>query len=105
MCTDAYREALTRGLSSTASSGPAPPRELFEYGRRRAAEVIEHAIERSELPAGTDPASVLSAMIAPIYFRPTVTAEPVDSSAAPAYSSRPPGRAPRLRGWLNRRTG
>jgi len=24
MCTDAYREALTRGLSSTASPAPAP---------------------------------------------------------------------------------
>ena len=49
---------------------------------RRAAAVIERAIERGELPAGTDPAPVLRALIAPIYFRLTVTAEPVDPAAA-----------------------
>jgi AcrR family transcriptional regulator len=57
-------------------------RELFEYGPRRGAVVIERAIERGELPAGTDPAAVLRALIAPIYFRLTVTAEPVDPAAA-----------------------
>jgi len=57
-------------------------RELFEYGPRRAAVVIERAIERGELPAGTQPADVLRALIAPIYFRLTVTAEPVDPVAA-----------------------
>ena len=57
-------------------------RELFEYGPRRAAVVIERAIERGELPADTDPAPVLRAMIAPMYFRLTVTAEPVDTAAA-----------------------
>ena len=56
--------------------------ELFEYGPRRAAVVIERAIERGELPAGTDPAPVFRALIAPIYFRLTVTAEPVDPAAA-----------------------
>jgi AcrR family transcriptional regulator len=57
-------------------------RELFEYGPRRAAAVIERAIERGELPVGTDPSAVLRALIAPIYFRLTVTAEPVDTAAA-----------------------
>ena len=57
-------------------------RELFEYGPRRAAVVIARAVERGELPAGTDPAAVLRALIAPIYFRLTVTAEPVDPAAA-----------------------
>ena len=57
-------------------------RELFEYGPRRAAVVIERAIERGELPAGTDPAPVLRTLIAPIYFLLTVTAEPVDPAAA-----------------------
>jgi AcrR family transcriptional regulator len=57
-------------------------RELFEYGPRRAAAVIERAVERGELPAGTDPAAVLRALIAPVYFRLTVTAEPVDQAAA-----------------------
>jgi AcrR family transcriptional regulator len=57
-------------------------RELFEYGPRRAAVVIDRAIDRGELPAGTDPAAVLRALIAPIYFRLTVTGEPVDPAAA-----------------------
>jgi AcrR family transcriptional regulator len=57
-------------------------RELFEYGPRRTAVVIERAIERGELPAGTDPAAVLRTLIAPIYFQLTVTAEPVDPAAA-----------------------
>jgi AcrR family transcriptional regulator len=57
-------------------------RELFEYGPRRAAVVIERAVERGELPAGTDPAAMLRALIAPIYFRLSVTAEPVDPAAA-----------------------
>lgn len=57
-------------------------RELFEYGPRRAAVVIERAVERGELPAATDPAPVIRALIAPIYFRLRVTAEPVDSAAA-----------------------
>lgn len=57
-------------------------RELFEYGPRRAAVVIERAVGRGELPAGTDPGAVLRALIAPIYFRLTVTAEPVDPAAA-----------------------
>ena len=57
-------------------------RELFEYGPRRAAVVIERAIERGELPADTDPAAVFRALIAPIYFRLTVTAEPADPAAA-----------------------
>ena len=57
-------------------------RELFEYGPRRAAVVIERAIERGELPAATDPAPVFRTLIAPIYFLLTVTAEPVDPAAA-----------------------
>ena len=57
-------------------------RELFEQGPRRTAVVIERAIERGELPAGTDPAAVFRALIAPLYFRLTVTGEPVNRAAA-----------------------
>jgi hypothetical protein len=39
MCTDAYREALTRALSSTASSTPAPSqRQAAEAGRESVAQ-------------------------------------------------------------------
>jgi len=57
-------------------------RELFEYGPRRAAVVIDRAIERGELPEHTDPAPVMRALVAPIYFQLTVTGEPVDEAAA-----------------------
>lgn len=57
-------------------------RELLEYGPRRAAIVIERAIGRGELPAGTSAAATLKAMVAPIYFRLTVTGEPVNTAAA-----------------------
>lgn len=57
-------------------------RELFEYGPRRCAVVIERAIERGELPTGTDPTAVIKNLITPVYFRLTVTGEPVDRAAA-----------------------
>jgi AcrR family transcriptional regulator len=49
---------------------------------QRAAPVITGAIERGELPAGTDPAQLVSTVIAPIYLRLLVTAEPIDKSTA-----------------------
>jgi AcrR family transcriptional regulator len=57
-------------------------RDLFEYGPRRAGVVIERGIERGELPAGTDPAEAIEALIAPFYFRLEVTGDPVDGKAA-----------------------
>ena len=57
-------------------------RELFEYGPRRARVVVERAVERGEVPAGTDPAAVIRALIAPIYFHLTVVGEPPDKNIA-----------------------
>ena len=39
-------------------------------------EIVERAIARGELPAGTDPRTVIEAVLGPIYFRLLVTAEP-----------------------------
>ena len=54
MCTDAYREALTRDLSSTASSAPAPT-----SSQRQAAEVDREGIVGGPLqrPGQDDPES------------------------------------------------
>src|SRR5262249_23182458 len=41
-------------------------RDLFDEGPRRAAPVIERAIERGELPRGTDAAAVMRTLVAPI---------------------------------------
>ena len=39
-------------------------------------EIVERAIARGEVPAGTDPRTVIEAVLGPIYFRLLVTAEP-----------------------------
>lgn len=57
-------------------------RDLFAYAPRRAAPVIEGAVDRGELPPSTDPAGVIKALIAPLYFRLEVTGDPVDAAAA-----------------------
>jgi hypothetical protein len=56
MCTDAYREALTRDLSSRASSGPAP---TLASGQRQAAEAGREAIvgRSPRCPGQDDPES------------------------------------------------
>jgi AcrR family transcriptional regulator len=54
----------------------------FDDRFRRAEPVVAHAIARGELPADTDPAELVKAMIAPIYLRFLVTAEPIDATTA-----------------------
>ncbi|MGW5348192.1 TetR-like C-terminal domain-containing protein [Streptomyces sp. NPDC004050] len=55
---------------------------MFEDRFRRAEPVVTRAVERGELPAGTDPAELLKALAAPIYFRLVLTEEPVDETTA-----------------------
>ncbi|MCX5192609.1 TetR/AcrR family transcriptional regulator [Streptomyces sp. NBC_00249] len=57
-------------------------RRVFADRFRRAEPVVARAVERGELPAGTDPAELIKAMAAPIYFRLLVSADPVDEGAA-----------------------
>ena len=49
---------------------------------RRAEPVICGAIARGELPADTDPAELVRTLVAPIYLRLLVTAEPIDTTTA-----------------------
>jgi len=63
--------------------GVAELKRHFFTGRVAAAEVVvRRALDRGELPAGTDPEALLKALIAPIYLRLLVTAEPLDDDAA-----------------------
>ena len=55
---------------------------FFEDRFRRAQPVISGAIARGELPADTDPAELVRALVAPIYLRLLVTAEPIDRTTA-----------------------
>lgn len=55
---------------------------IFADRLRRAAPVITRAVNRGELPTGTDPAEVVKTMAASIYFRVLVTGEPTTDASA-----------------------
>ncbi|MEU1483999.1 TetR/AcrR family transcriptional regulator [Streptomyces sp. NPDC005752] len=55
---------------------------LFVDRFRRAEPVVTRAVERGELPAETDPAELLKALAAPIYFRLVFTGEEVGEATA-----------------------
>lgn len=57
-------------------------RRVFEDRVVRAEPAVTRAIERGELARDTDPAEVLRTLVAPIYLRLLVTAEPVDETTA-----------------------
>jgi AcrR family transcriptional regulator len=57
-------------------------RRFFQDRYRQAEPVIGRAIVRGELPVGTDPAELVRALLAPIYLRVLVTAEPVSDVTA-----------------------
>ncbi|WP_406099898.1 TetR/AcrR family transcriptional regulator [Streptomyces sp. NBC_01013] len=57
-------------------------RALFDDRFRRAAPVIARAVERGELPKGTDPVELLKALAAPVYFRLVCSGEPVGRATA-----------------------
>jgi AcrR family transcriptional regulator len=54
------------------------------WGSREAAvgPLIQRAIERGQLPAGTDPPELIAAIAAPLYFRLLVTGAPLTGAAA-----------------------
>ncbi len=57
-------------------------RRFYQERFVRAEPIIVRAMERGELPAGTEPAEVIKTLIAPIYLRLLVTAEPIDAATA-----------------------
>jgi hypothetical protein len=44
--------------------------------------MVTRAIARGELPSNTDPNAVIKTVLAPIYLRLLITAEPVDEATA-----------------------
>ena len=76
--------ALVRALAS-AGTEPAldATRERFWEGRYAlASEMISRAIERGEIPAGTDPQLALEAFVGPLHFRALFTGQPTDERFA-----------------------
>lgn len=57
-------------------------RDFYDRRFREAAPVVTRAVNRGELPAETDPAGVLSALAAPVYFRLLLSGEPLDDETA-----------------------
>jgi AcrR family transcriptional regulator len=57
-------------------------RRFFEDRFGRAGAVVSRAIARGELPADIDPAELMKTLIAPIYLRLLITAEPIDITTA-----------------------
>jgi len=57
-------------------------RRFFADRFRRAEPAVAGAIARGQLPADTDPAELVRTLVAPIYLRLLVTAEPIDRSTA-----------------------
>lgn len=83
-------QAVTAVMRSDAGRIPQvarAQRRRFEDRYRQAEPVVARAIARGELPAGTDPAEVVRTVLAPIYLRVLVTAEPVSQSTADAAAN------------------
>ena len=57
-------------------------RRVFDDRLRRAEPVVGRAIARGELPPDTDPALVIKALAAPVYFRLLITGEQLDDAVA-----------------------
>lgn len=78
-------QAIVAATLSDASRIPeiADAKHRFFSDRfRRAEPVVAGAIARGELPADTDPAELIRTLVAPIYLRLLVTAEPIDTTTA-----------------------
>lgn len=85
MLDPAEQSWMTAALTTDAARLPEVNRIKRRFAEDRfwrAAPVITRAVERGELPAGTDPDEVLKTLIAPILLRLVVTAEPVDETTA-----------------------
>jgi len=77
--------AVVQATVADASRVPeiADLQRRFYAGRLQRDEVmIRRAIDRGEIPADTDPAEVIKALVGPIYLRLLITAEPIDASTA-----------------------
>lgn len=57
-------------------------RHVFDDRLARAETVVTRAIQRGELPGGTDPSELMKTLAAPIYLRLLITADPVDETTA-----------------------
>jgi len=87
--------ATTRSVLAGAAASPEIRAMMARFWDTRLAAIaaiIDRAVARGELPAGTEPSGVMHAVAAPLYYRLLVTGEPLtpedaDESAAAALAA------------------
>ncbi|MFE7660376.1 TetR/AcrR family transcriptional regulator [Streptomyces celluloflavus] len=84
-----YGEPRMRGLIEAVVAAAARDpesatvlRSFFEDRLRTTGQMVDRAVARGELPAGTDAAEVLAALGAPFYYRILIARRPVDRALA-----------------------
>ncbi|MET9605135.1 TetR/AcrR family transcriptional regulator [Streptomyces sp. NPDC006512] len=83
--TDPRQGPLFKAVIAAAASDPRTAEALHRFYEVRVAEwapCVREAVERGELPPGTDPSEVIRAVSAPLYYRFLTTAAPLDEAAA-----------------------
>ncbi|WP_230415498.1 TetR/AcrR family transcriptional regulator [Micromonospora tarapacensis] len=82
---DPRQGALFRAVIVAATCDARAAEALHRFYAVRIAEwapCVERAVQRAELPAGTDATEVIRAVSAPLYYRLLVSGDPVDAAAA-----------------------
>ncbi|MFI0352000.1 TetR/AcrR family transcriptional regulator C-terminal ligand-binding domain-containing protein [Actinomadura sp. 9N407] len=83
--TDPHGGPVARAFVAAAQQSATAAQALagfFAARHAQAAVVVERAVDRGELPAGTDGADVIRCAVAPLYYRLFVSGEPVDEAVA-----------------------
>jgi len=88
--TDPRQGALFKAVIAAATCDDDTAAALGTFYATRVAEwapCVQQAIDRGEVPAGTDPAEVVRAVSAPLYYRLLTGAAPLDEAAAERAAS------------------
>lgn len=83
--TDPRQGALFRSVIAAATCDTRTAQALHRFYAVRIEEwsgCVTEAVERGELPAGTDPDEVIRAVSAPLYYRLLASGDPLDEAAA-----------------------
>ncbi|TDC65289.1 TetR/AcrR family transcriptional regulator [Streptomyces hainanensis] len=83
--TDPRQGPLFKAVIAAATCDAATADALRRFYATRIAEwapCVEQAVERGELPAGTDPHEVVRAVSAPLYYRLLASGDPLDEATA-----------------------
>ncbi|MFG3135423.1 TetR/AcrR family transcriptional regulator [Streptomyces sp. NPDC048211] len=83
--TDPRQGALFRSVIAAATCDARTAQALHRFYAVRIKEwsgCVTEAVERGELPAGTDPDEVIRAVSAPLYYRLLASGDPLDEAAA-----------------------